>query len=240
MSKRNVFIGKLIKTTGPRLALLLAAGLAGAAQAQDAVTRPDPARDRTWVLRDDAAYLYRGSGEFLRRVELPGWIAAHSPWSCAPGLAVGPGGEAWVSSNARPLLWRIDAAGQRAEPLEIAPDSDLDKDFGFTGLVQVPAGPAQAPQGVLIAFNAAHGTLWRIDTARRTARRIFLYAPIRGACGIAAAPVPASPALQVAVPIRASAPRPGVATLCTTGRRVQRIELAADFGSARVSAGCMR
>ena len=57
MSKRNVFIGKLIKTTGPRLALLLAAGLAGAAQAQDAVTRPDPARDRTWVLRDDAAYL---------------------------------------------------------------------------------------------------------------------------------------------------------------------------------------
>jgi hypothetical protein len=211
----------------PALVLLVLLALAGAtsipAHAGDTTppatvprTENDAIHNRVWTLEDDAAYVYSASTQALiQRIELPNWIAARRAYSCAPDIAISPNGDALVTSNVRTIIWRVDAGSLTATPIEIATDSDHDKDFGFTGLVYVDAK-------TLIAFNAFHGTLWQIDIAKRTARKISTSSPIRGTCGI-------SVLRSIGI-----APKTGVVTLWATGRRSYKIALASSLKTAKV------
>ena len=84
-----------------------------------------------------------------------------------------------VSSNAEPVLWRIDPVTFEARRYDIVPDSDRSKDFGFSALAW------DANETALYAASAMTGTLWRIDLDGATATKIASSPQIRGACTLA-------------------------------------------------------
>jgi len=71
--------------------------------------RVDPARKRLWVLSRDGLFLYdhQHPEGVMGEVKLPGWQAVDPQYSCLPDLALGPRGEAVVTSNIV-TLWKID------------------------------------------------------------------------------------------------------------------------------------
>jgi hypothetical protein len=95
----------------------------------------------------------------VAHVSLPRWTWAGEAFSCPPDLAVGPKGEALISSNVESTLWRVDPVG-------------------FTGLTFTQARDA------LYAVSH-HGALWRIDPLLRRAQKVDLSTPMPRACGIA-------------------------------------------------------
>lgn len=138
--------------------------------------REDPERNRLWLLDHDAVSLYHSrSGKLLQRIVLPGWTFVGKQFACPPDLALDPSGAVFVTSNVLPVLWRIDPVQFEVTVLDIALDADQDKDMGFTGL-------AFAADGIFIAANAIHGTLWQIDLRASRARKVASYAPVRGSC----------------------------------------------------------
>ena len=138
--------------------------------------REDPERNRLWLLDHDAVSLYDNrSGKLLQRIVLPGWTYVGKEFGCPPDLALDPSGAAFVTSNVLPVLWRIDPVQLEVTVLDIALDADQDKDVGFTGL-------AFAADGIFIAANAIHGTLWQIDLRASSAQKLASYTPARGAC----------------------------------------------------------
>lgn len=138
--------------------------------------REDPERNRLWLLDHDAVSLYHNkSGKLLQRIVLPGWIHFGEQFGCPPDLALDPSGAVFVTSNVLPVLWRIDPVQFEVTLLDIALDADQDKDMGFTGL-------AFAADGIFIAANAIHGTLWQIDLRASSAQKVASYAPVRGSC----------------------------------------------------------
>jgi len=138
--------------------------------------REDPERNRLWLLDHDAVSLYHNrSGKLLQRIVLPGWIHFGKQFGCPPDLALDPSGAVFVTSNVLPVLWRIDPVQFEVTVLDIALDADQDKDMGFTGL-------AFAADGIFIAANAIHGTLWQIDLRASSAQKVASYAPVRGSC----------------------------------------------------------
>ena len=118
----------------------------------------------TWSLGRDG--VVTPSAASKRVIQLPGWHWADERYACPPALAVGPQGEALVTSNVVPTLWKVDALTLRvtAHPLEL--DSDRDKDVGFSSLRYVPG------EDVWIAFSAAHGSTWLIDAGLTRARKL--------------------------------------------------------------------
>lgn len=122
------------------------------------------AGNHTWSLSRDGVIAPATAGS--RVIQLPGWHWADERYACPPALAVGPRGEALVTSNVVPTLWRVDALTLRvtAHPLEL--DSDQDKDVGFSTLHYVPG------EDVFIAFSAAHGSTWRIDAGLMRAQKL--------------------------------------------------------------------
>jgi hypothetical protein len=140
----------------------------------------DAIRGRVWVLTLDGVALYEAStGEEIAQLPLPGWLWAGEQISCAPDLAIGPGGEAVVSSNVVPTLWRIDPITLAASQHELLLDDDTGKDIGFTGLVY------SAQQGAYLAVSAFQGSLWRIDPLLSRAQNIPLSAPLPNTCNLA-------------------------------------------------------
>ena len=138
--------------------------------------REDPERNRLWLLDHDAVSLYHNkSGKLLQRIVLPGWTYVGKEFGCPPDLALDPSGAVFVTSNVLPVLWRIDPVQLEVTVLDIALDADQDKDMGFTGL-------AFAADGIFIAANAIHGTLWQIDLRASSAQKLASYTPARGAC----------------------------------------------------------
>jgi hypothetical protein len=138
----------------------------------------DAARQRAWLLTRSGVLVFDLRTRQTAQVSLPEWIWADETYSCPPELALGPKGEALISSNVVPTLWRVDPVSLAVTRHEPVVDAHPDKDVGFTGL----------------AFSAAHGAffavspfgaLWRIDPDLRRAQKIDLSAPIRGACGVA-------------------------------------------------------
>src|SRR5881396_1575300 len=84
--------------------LLLSASIlsvAGCGQPASHV-QSDPPRQRAWQLTGDGVL----AGDAA--VPLPGWIRAEESYACPPELAVGPKGEAVITSNVVPTLWRVD------------------------------------------------------------------------------------------------------------------------------------
>ena len=93
---------------------------------------PCAAQQSTWWLAKD------GVTAAGRVVALPGWHQVGERHACPPALAVGPRGEAVVTSNALPTLWTIDPDTLRVSLHELELDSDQDKDFGFSSLQYSP------------------------------------------------------------------------------------------------------
>jgi hypothetical protein len=139
----------------------------------------DAARDRGWLLTASGVFvLDLRTRRTLAHVSLPEWLWAGDAYICPPDLAVGPKGEALISSNVVPTLWRVDPVSLAVTRHSPVLDAHTDKDVGFTG----------------IAFSEAHGAfyavshfgaLWRIDPQLGRAQKVDLSAPIQGACGVA-------------------------------------------------------
>lgn len=143
----------------------------------------DPIRSRIWVLTLDGVALYEAStGEPVAQISLPGWLWVDEPYACPPDLALGPVGEAVISSNVVPTLWRIDPVTLAASEHALVLDPDTGKDIGFTGLTY------SARQSAFFAVGAFQGSLWRIDPRLHRARSIPLSAPLANACGLAMRP----------------------------------------------------
>ena len=140
----------------------------------------DAARGRLWALTLDGVELYDVKTRTRQAyISLADWVWVGEQYSCAPDLAIGPKGEALISSNVLPILWRIDPVTFAASKHELVLDADARQEIGFTGLAY------SAEQGVFFAVSALQGSLWRIDPLFRRAQSISLSAPVPKACGLA-------------------------------------------------------
>jgi hypothetical protein len=135
------------------------------------------AAEQTWVLSTDGVYLQQARKARIE-IKLPEWQWAHEPYACPPAIAIGPRGEALVTSNVLPVLWKIDPQTLAVTVHHLQLDADTDKDVGFSGLVY------SARDGAYFAVSELHGTLWRIDPLLRRAQKIALSEPVRGACSV--------------------------------------------------------
>lgn len=192
-----------------RSSLIAGALAASIAQAEEVLrVREDPQRDRRWVLATNGVHLHSlRSGQRLRHIPLPGWYWAGEPYSCAPDLAIGPHGEALVTSDVAPVLWRIDPRSLTLTMRQPWLEADNHMDVGFTGLAYFPQ------HGAYFGVSYA-GSLWAIDRGLGRARKIPLSAPVARACGISAG-----------------------RTLCVKGEDTDwRIDLAPDQRSGHVRA----
>lgn len=158
----------------------------GAAPPQAASDAPkvryqvDQARKRVWILTGDGVFLYDVAMRRGSLLPLPDWRWAGAPASCLPDLALGPQGEAVITSNVLPTLWRIDPETLAVSVHPLALDAEPDGGVGFSGLAY------SAEQGAFFAISDVHGSLWRIDPQFTSARQITLSAPIPpAACGLA-------------------------------------------------------
>jgi hypothetical protein len=148
------------------LILALAASVAQAAEPSLLRVREDPQRDRLWVLRTDGVRLYSlQTRQLLRHVALPGWYWAGKPYGCTPDLAVGARGEALVTSDVAPALWRIDGRTLTASVRQVLLDADEHIDAGFAALAFLPEERAYRAVSPV-------GSLWSIDEGLTRARRI--------------------------------------------------------------------
>ena len=135
------------------------------------------AAEQTWVLNVDGVFVQQARKARVA-VKLPEWQWAHEPYACPPAIAIGPRGEALVTSNVLPVLWKIDPQTLAVTVHRLQLDADTDKDVGFSGLVY------SARDGAYFAVSELHGTLWRIDPLLRRAQKIALSEPVRGACAM--------------------------------------------------------
>lgn len=141
----------------------------------------DAARGRLWALTAAGVDLYDvASRQRLAQIALPDWIWVDDHFACAPDLAIGPLGEAVVSSNVVPTLWRVDPATLAASKHELAIDDSAGRDIGITALAYSPQ------QRAYFAVSAAHGSLWRVDPRLSRAQSVPLSAPLPKSCTLAA------------------------------------------------------
>lgn len=154
--------------------LLLSAGAAAdpfryRAQAESA---------RAWVIDSNGLFLEQ-PGKSRRAIKLADWHWATWPYACAPDIAIGPRGEAIVTSNVMAVLWKVDPStlAVSVHPLQL--DADTDKDVGFSGIAYSERA------GAYFAVSEHHGSLWRIDPLLRRAQKVALAEPLRGACAVA-------------------------------------------------------
>ena len=142
----------------------------------------DPARNRVWFLTRDGVFLYDVTTSEKIVVPLPAWQWVDTPYGCLPDLALGPKGEAVITSNIVPTLWRIDPETLAVSVHPLVLDADTDKDVGFSGLAY------SSEHAAFFAVSYVHGSLWRIDPLFRRAQKIPLSAPVPKACGLAVQP----------------------------------------------------
>ena len=185
--------------------------------------RIDPERRRVWLLAREGLFVYDFSRPERVSVPLPGWLSVDAPYSCPSDLALGPKGEALVTSNTLPTLWRIDPESLAVTVHPLLLNADTGKDVGFSALAY------SAQHGAFIAASYIHGSLWKIDPLLERAQKIPLSAPIREACGMAVRPRTSQPAFS------------RLADLCVrTSHGGWSVILAPDWRSALVSAApCM-
>jgi hypothetical protein len=143
----------------------------------------DPLRNRMWILTPDGVFVYDvRTPKTIVEVALPSWQSVDDAYSCLPDLALGPRGEAVVTSNIVPTLWKIDPDSLAVSVHELALDADKDKDVGFSGLAY------SVQHGAFFAVSGMHGSLWRIDPLLSKGQKISLPAPVREACAITMPP----------------------------------------------------
>lgn len=177
----SISIGGCDTGTAPQQATK-AAGEAWQLQLPNGRYQVDPVRNRIWFLAYEGVFVYDVSRPERMAVTLPGWMWAGAPYSCLPDLALGPKGEAVITSDILPTLWRIDPDTLAVSVHPLVLDSDTGKDVGFSGLVY------SSEHGAYFAASYGHGSLWRIDPQLRTAQKIALSAPLPEPCGLAVRP----------------------------------------------------
>lgn len=124
----------------------------------------DSERQRSWWLTRDGVILHSASAA-PKAVPLPGWLWAGDP-HCPPDLALGPKGEAVVTSNAISTVWRIDPATLAVTVHDLRLDADTDKDVGFAAVVYAPE------QKVFLAYSEVQRSVWKIDAELQTASKV--------------------------------------------------------------------
>jgi hypothetical protein len=137
----------------------------------------DTQRNRVWLLtREGVTIFHAAVPDKVVRVPVPGWHFAGEPYGCLPGLALGPKGDAVISSDVLPVLWRVDPETLAVTRHEPRLDADTDKDVGFTALAYSPE------QDAFIAVSGRHGTVWRIDREMRVAYKTVRQVPRDKGC----------------------------------------------------------
>ena len=126
--------------------------------------RFDAARNRLWVLSLDHVYIYDiAERHLIQRIALPPWSVADLV--CDPDLVLDRSGTAYISHNAEPRLWQINADNfQLREHVLRLPNGDH-REIGFGGLTF-------AADGTLFGFSASGGSLWRIDVGNASAHEV--------------------------------------------------------------------
>lgn len=143
-------------------------------------SQADAVGGRVWILTAEGVELYdEATRRRVARIALPEWLWADEAFACPPDLAIGPRGEAVISSNTLPTLWRIDPVSLKVSRHELQLDDDKGRDIGFTGLVY------STPQQAYFAVSGSHGSLWRIDPALQRGQNVPLSEPLANACAIA-------------------------------------------------------
>lgn len=137
----------------------------------------DPEHHRVWVLDASGITVHDAISGKALRVLLPGWHYAGSPYGCLPAIALGPKGEALISSDVAPVLWRVSRDPLQVTRHELRLDADNDKDVGFTLIAHSPS------RGGFVAASGPHGSVWRIDRELRHARKTAQRVPRGLGCG---------------------------------------------------------
>jgi hypothetical protein len=151
-----------------------------AALAEPLRYRAQQERARAWVLDAQGLFLEQ-AGQPRRPVGLPDWTWAGEPYACAPDIAIGPRGEIVVTSNVVPVLWKVDPDTLAVSVHRLELNADADKDVGFSGLAYSERDDAY------FAVSELHRSLWRIDPMLRSAQKLALSEPARGACALGGA-----------------------------------------------------
>lgn len=171
--------------------------------------RIDESRRRVWILDYDAAYVYAlEDARLIARVPLPMLQADRR--RCLPDMVLAKNGDAFVSDNRVPKIYRATIDGvvsalQGGLPAGQAP--------GYSAMTLTPDG------GFLVAGRTV-GDLWRIELSTGRSSRIALDSPIEGACAFQIVPGPLVHRLVVAL---------GFAN------RASILDLAPDLSSATVA-----
>jgi hypothetical protein len=136
-------------------------------------SRADSARHRVWWVTRDGVTLHDATKARDIALALPGWQWAGAPYGCSPDLALGPHGEALVTSDVLPTLWRIDPETLGVSVHAPALDADTDKDVGFSRIVY------SREHGAFFGAGSIPGSLWRIDRGLGRAQKIAPSDPVR-------------------------------------------------------------
>ena len=139
--------------------------------------RAQPERARVWAISEDGLFIEEARKP-RRAIKLADWHWANWPYACAPDIAIGPRGEAVITSNVLAVLWKIDPDTLAVSVHRLKLDADTDKDVGFSGLVY------SERNGAYFAVNEHHGSIWRIDPLLRRAQKVAVAEPLRGACAV--------------------------------------------------------
>jgi hypothetical protein len=119
-----------------------------------------------WSLTGDGVSLSDPAKPRPITVALPGWHWAGAPYGAAPALAIGPQGEAIVTSDVAPVLWRIDPKTLAVSVHALALDADTDKDVGFSSLAY------SREHDAFVGVSGVHGSVWMIDRSLLRARKL--------------------------------------------------------------------
>ena len=149
-------------------------------QAFDERHQLDRTRNRLWSLGQEGVSVQDARKPRIP-LAIPGWVWAEAAYGCLPDLALGPKGEAIVTSNVIPTLWRVDPVTLAVTEHRLALDADGGRDVGFSGLAW------SARHGAYFAVSDAHRSLWRIDASLTRAEKVRLLAPLDGGCEVAMA-----------------------------------------------------
>ena len=185
---RTFFLAALLVPAGgcdssaalPPVQAPVAASAAPESQPPSARQQTDAARNRVWTLTRDGVFFHdRAALGKTVKLQLPDWQWAGSPYGCMPDLALGPKGEAVITSDVLPTLWKIDPETLAVSVHPLVLDADLDRDVGFSGLTY------SSEYGAYFAVSHGQGSLWRIDPLFRRAQKIPLSGTVPKACGLA-------------------------------------------------------
>lgn len=175
----------------------------------------DATQGRIWWLTREGVFVHDAKTPQKRFVPIPGWVSVDVAYACLPALALGPKGEALVTSNVLPTVWKIDPETLAVSEHALALDADQDKDVGFSGLVY------SSEHAAFFAVSE-FGSLWRIDPELTRGEKVALSAPMAKACGVA-----------VGAPQKTER----LSRLCVRGKQGDwTVQLASDQRSASVRA----